>query len=107
MAKRPLTADDNEEDDEIIDYYEGEITNIATANRGQAIISIRSASEEKQLKIDSVLNIALQRADVQPGDIVRVNVTGRTVKRLGRCAVHQSVEGDQNTDYVPLPQGKL
>lgn len=107
MAKRPLTADDNEEDDEIIDYYEGEMVDYHAAERGHAIVSLRSASEEKQLDINATINVNLQRADVQPGDVVRVNVTAQTVERLGRCDAHKAAEGNQNDDYVPLPQGAI
>ncbi|PNH03397.1 RuvB-like 1 [Tetrabaena socialis] len=100
------------------EVYEGEVTEMTpefTEAVGggfgkvvsHVVIGLKTAKGTKQLKLDPMIYDALQKEQVQPGDVIYIEANSGAVKRVGRCdafATEFDLEAEQ---YVPLPKGDV
>ena len=87
---------------EIKEVYEGEVTEMTpeeTENPlggygkavSQVLLGLKSAKGSKQLRLDPSIYESLQKEGVTLGDVIYIEATSGSVKRVGRCDVYAAV----------------
>merc|ERR1712000_594248 len=102
----------------IKEVYEGEITQLQpeeTENPhggfaktiSHVIITLKTTKGTKQLRLDASIYESLQKEKVQVGDVVYIEATSGSVKRVGRCDTYAAEFDLEAEAYVPLPKGDV
>jgi len=103
---------------EVKEVYEGEITQLQpeeTENPhggfaktiSHVIITLKTTKGTKQLRLDASIYESLQKEKVQVGDVVYIEATSGSVKRVGRCDTYAAEFDLEAEAYVPLPKGDV
>eukprot|EP01100_Stratorugosa_tubuloviscum_P014578 TRINITY_DN78_c0_g1_i1.p1 TRINITY_DN78_c0_g1~~TRINITY_DN78_c0_g1_i1.p1 ORF type:complete len:439 (-),score=185.94 TRINITY_DN78_c0_g1_i1:25-1341(-) len=101
---------------EVKEVYEGEVTEITpeetdigglTKTIARVIVSLKSNKGVKQIKLDPSVHESLIKEKVTIGDVIYIEATSGTVKRVGRCDAYSSEADLEADEYVPLPKGEV
>ena len=100
------------------EVYEGEVTQMTpeeTENPlggyGKAIsqvtIGLKTTKGVKTLKLDPAIYDHLQKEKVALGDVIYIEASTGSVKRVGRCDAYATEFDLEAEEYVPLPKGDV
>jgi len=101
------------------DVYEGEVTEITPVEAEAAAVSgfgkvlshvilgLKATKGSKQLKLEPSVYDQLQREKVEPGDVIYVEASTGTVKRVGRSDAYATEFDLEADEFVPLPKGEV
>ena len=100
------------------EVYEGEVTELTpeeteSRRRGlrqvvsHVIIGLKTVKGTKQLKLDPTIYDAMQKENVQVGDVIYIEANSGSVKRVGRCDAYATEFDLEAEEYVPLPKGDV
>eukprot|EP01006_Ploeotia_vitrea_P038075 TRINITY_DN66208_c10_g1_i1.p1 TRINITY_DN66208_c10_g1~~TRINITY_DN66208_c10_g1_i1.p1 ORF type:complete len:455 (-),score=-4.36 TRINITY_DN66208_c10_g1_i1:136-1500(-) len=100
------------------EVYEGEVTEITpeeTENPlggygrtiSHVIIGLKTTKGSKQLRLDPSIYEALQKENVNIGDVIYIEASSGAVKRVGRSDVYASEYDLEADEYVPMPKGDV
>ena len=100
------------------EVYEGEVTEISPeevdnplGGYGKAVshvvIGLKTTKGTKQLKLDPSIYESLQKEKVQPGDVIYIEASSGSVKRVGRSDAFATEFDLEADEYVPLPKGDV
>jgi RuvB-like protein 1 (pontin 52) len=101
------------------EVYEGEVTELTpeeTVNPvggaygktiSHVIIGLKTTKGTKQLKLDPTIYTSLQKERVSVGDVVYIEATSGSVKRVGRSDTYATEYDLEAEEYVPLPKGDV
>ncbi|EEA07027.1 ruvB-like 1 protein, putative [Cryptosporidium muris RN66] len=103
---------------DIKEVYEGEVTELITeetenphGNFGKAVsailVTLKSAKGTKTLRLAPQLSDIFQKEKVRVGDVIYVESTSGTVKRLGRSDAYATEFDLESEEYVPIPKGDV
>jgi len=101
------------------EVYEGEVTELTpeeTVNPvggaygktiSHVIIGLKTTKGTKQLKLDPTIYTSLQKERVTVGDVIYIEATSGSVKRVGRSDTYATEYDLEAEEYVPLPKGDV
>lgn len=101
------------------EVYEGEVTELTpeeTVNPvggaygktiSHVIIGLKTTKGTKQLKLDPTIYTSLQKERVTVGDVIYIEATSGSVKRVGRSDMYATEYDLEAEEYVPLPKGDV
>ncbi len=103
---------------EIKEVYEGQVTGldpVETENPlggygktiSHVIIGLKTIAGTKQLKLDPSIYTSIQKENVQVGDVIYIEATNGTVKRLGRSEEFFNQYDLEADTFVPVPKGNV
>jgi len=98
--------------------YEGEVVEIVPVEQDNAfggygktishvIATLKSAKGTKQLKLDPRVYEKLQKESVSVGDVVYIEASSGTVKRVGRSDAFATQFDLEADEFVPIPKGEV
>eukprot|EP00798_Chlamydomonas_sp_ICE-L_P024335 gene24335-9951_t len=67
------------------------------------VIGLKTVKGTKQLKLDPSIYDAIE--NVAPGDVIYIEASSGSVKRVGRCDAYSTEFDLEAEEYVPLPKG--
>jgi len=100
------------------EVYEGEVTQLTPEEAenplggygrsiSHVVVSLRTTKGSKQLRLDPSIYEQMQKENVTVGDVIYIEGSTGSVKRVGRSDAY-AVEFDlEAEDYVPLPKGDV
>ena len=71
------------------------------------IVTLKSSKGTKQLKLDPSIYENMQKEKVNTGDVIYIEASSGSVKRVGRCDAYASEYDLEAEEYVPLPKGDV
>jgi RuvB-like protein 1 (pontin 52) len=71
------------------------------------IVTLKTSKGTKQLKLDPSIYENMQREKVSVGDVIYIEASSGSVKRVGRCDSYASEYDLEAEEYVPLPKGDV
>jgi len=102
------------------EVYEGEVTELQPVETedpmstgtysktiSHVVVSLRTAKGTKTLKLDSSIYDNIQKAQINIGDVIYIEATSGSAKRVGRSdtfATEYDLEADE---FVPVPKGDV
>merc|ERR1712196_64765 len=100
------------------EVYEGEVTEITPAETenplggygrtvSHVILGLKTTRGAKQLRLDPSIYEQMQKEKVAVGDIIYVEGSTGTVKRVGRSDAYATEFDLEAEEYVPLPKGDV
>eukprot|EP00123_Amoebidium_parasiticum_P014782 comp22642_c11_seq1/m.34885 comp22642_c11_seq1/g.34885 ORF comp22642_c11_seq1/g.34885 comp22642_c11_seq1/m.34885 type:complete len:302 (-) comp22642_c11_seq1:550-1455(-) len=99
------------------EVYEGEVTELTpeeTERMGgygrtvsHVVIGLKTAKGTKQLKLDPSIYDSLLKEKVSVGDVIYIESTSGTVKRVGRSDAYAAEYDLEADEYVQLPKGDV
>lgn len=100
------------------EVYEGEVTEITpeeTENPlggygrtiDHVVIGMKTTKGSKQLRLDPSIYEALQKEKVNIGDVIYIEASSGSVKRVGRSDTFASEFDLEADEYVPVPKGDV
>lgn len=107
---------------EVKEVYEGEVTELrpiesastsaatsatGTASISQISIGLKTAKNEKRIKVDPSIWEQVQKQKIKKGDVVYIEATAGTITRVGRCDVFCTEYDLESEHYVPIPKGNV
>jgi RuvB-like protein 1 (pontin 52) len=105
---------------EIKEVYEGEVTELAAEESpvpdpasgysrsiSRVVIGLKTTKGTKTLRLDPSVHEAIIRERVEVGDVIYIEASSGTVKRVGRCEAYASEFDIEADEYVPLPKGDV
>ena len=98
--------------------WEGEVTELKTEEKEDphggygkivtsVIVTLKTSKGTKQLKLDPSIYENMQKEKVNTGDVIYIEATSGSVKRVGRCDAYASEYDLEAEEYVPLPKGDV
>ncbi|KAI9335523.1 TIP49 C-terminus-domain-containing protein [Obelidium mucronatum] len=103
---------------EIKEVYEGEVTELTpeeTENPlggyaksvSHVVIGLKTVKGNKQLKLDPMIYESMQKEKVQVGDVIYIEASTGSVKRVGRSDAYATEFDLEAETYVPMPKGEV
>ncbi|KAJ3017358.1 UNVERIFIED_CONTAM: RuvB-like protein 1 [Siphonaria sp. JEL0065] len=103
---------------EIKEVYEGEVTELTpeeTENPlggyaksvSHVVIGLKTVKGNKQLKLDPMIYESMQKEKVQVGDVIYIEASTGSVKRVGRSDTYATEFDLEAETYVPVPKGEV
>jgi RuvB-like protein 1 (pontin 52) len=103
---------------EIKEVYEGQVTELSPAEVenplggygktiSHVIIGLKTTKGAKQLKLDPVIYENLQKEKVIVGDVIYIEASNGSVKRVGRSDEFATEFDLEAEEYVPVPKGDV
>jgi len=100
------------------EVYEGEVTEVTpeeTENPlggygrtiSHVVIGLKTTKGSKQLRLDPSIYEALQKENVNLGDVIYIEASSGAVKRVGRSDAFASEFDLEADEYVPVPKGDV
>ena len=100
------------------EVYEGEITELRAEETdnplggygksiSHVIITLKSVKGSKQLKLDAAIYENIEKEKVSVGDVIYIEATSGSVKRVGRSDAYAGDHDLEADEYVPLPKGDV
>jgi RuvB-like protein 1 (pontin 52) len=100
------------------EVYEGEVTELTpeeTENPlggygktiSHVIVGLKTTKGAKQLRLDPSIYEALQKEKVAVGDVIYIEATNGSVKRVGRSDAYATEYDLEAEEYVPVPKGDV
>lgn len=101
------------------EVYEGEVTELTPEEAvnpvggsygktiSHVIIGLKTTKGTKQLKLDPTIYTSLQKERVCVGDVIYIEATSGSVKRVGRSDMYATEYDLEAEEYVPLPKGDV
>ncbi len=100
------------------EVYEGEIVQLSpeeTENPlggygktvSHVVIGLKTTKGVKTLKLDPQIYEGIQKEKASVGDIIYIEATTGSVKRVGRCDAYATEFDLEAEEYVPLPKGDV
>ena len=100
------------------EVYEGEVTELTPEETestsggygkviSHVVIGLKTVKGTKQLKLDPSIYDAMQKENVQVGDVIYIEANSGSVKRVGRCDAYATEFDLEAEEYVPLPKGDV
>jgi len=102
------------------EVYEGEVVELtpietedpmATGTYSKTIshviITLKTAKGSKQLKLDHSIYENIQKAQVTVGDVIYIEATSGSVKRVGRSDAYATDYDLEADEFVPVPRGDV
>jgi len=71
------------------------------------IISLKTAKGNKQLKLDHSIYENIQKAQITVGDVIYIEATSGSVKRVGRSDAYATDYDLEADEFVPVPRGDV
>ena len=71
------------------------------------VIGLKTVKGTKQLKLDPTIYDAMQKENVQVGDVIYIEANSGSVRRVGRCDAYATEFDLEAEQYVPLPKGDV
>ena len=100
------------------EVYEGEVVHLEAVEIdnplggysktiSHIIITLKTVKGTKQLKLDSSIYEAIEKEKVTVGDIIYIEASSGSVKRVGRSDVFACDYDLETDEFVPLPKGDV
>jgi RuvB-like protein 1 (pontin 52) len=100
------------------EVWEGEVTEITPQEQedqyggsGKAVTSVilglKTAKGTKQLRLDPSIYESLQKEKVSIGDVIYIEASSGSVKRVGRSDAFATEYDLEAEEYVPIPKGDV
>jgi len=100
------------------EVWEGEITELKPEEKEDphggygkivtsVVITLKTSKGAKQLKLDPSIYENMQKEKVQVGDVIYIEASTGSVKRVGRCDAYATEYDLEAEEYVPLPKGEV
>mmetsp|Transcript_2603 Transcript_2603/g.6197 ORF Transcript_2603/g.6197 Transcript_2603/m.6197 type:complete len:456 (-) Transcript_2603:251-1618(-) len=100
------------------EVYEGEVTELTPEETestsggygkviSHVVIGLKTVKGTKQLKLDPTIYDAMQKENVQVGDVIYIEANSGSVRRVGRCDAYATEFDLEAEQYVPLPKGDV
>mmetsp|Transcript_71436 Transcript_71436/g.83103 ORF Transcript_71436/g.83103 Transcript_71436/m.83103 type:complete len:456 (+) Transcript_71436:25-1392(+) len=100
------------------EVWEGEITELKPEEKEDphggygkivtsVIVTLKTSKGAKQLKLDPSIYENMQKEKVQVGDVIYIEASTGSVKRVGRCDAYATEYDLEAEEYVPLPKGEV
>jgi len=71
------------------------------------VVTLRTAKGQKTLKLDTSIYENIQKAQVTVGDVIYVEATSGSVKRVGRSDQYATDYDLEADEFVPVPRGDV
>merc|ERR1711884_830477 len=71
------------------------------------VISLKTAKTQKTLKLDTSIYENIQKAQVTVGDVIYIEATSGSVKRVGRSDQYATDYDLEADEFVPVPRGDV
>ncbi|KNC49325.1 RuvB-like 1 [Thecamonas trahens ATCC 50062] len=100
------------------EVYEGEVMELTpqeTENPlggygktiSHVVIGLKTTKGSKQLKLDPSIYEAMQKENIAVGDVIYIEASSGSVKRVGRSDRFSTDHDLETEEYVPLPKGNV
>jgi len=100
------------------EIWEGEVTEITPEEIDEAhggygktitsvLLTLKTTKGSKQLKLDPTIYEGLQKEKVSVGDVIYIEATTGSVKRVGRSDSFATDYDLEAEEYVPVPKGDV